>query len=78
MILQLNPTIPVATPKGPGIAHFIIDYGIEHDILWVIFLDNGECWTYPNTQIRAEQNISAGRFTKPTFPEHSSSKNEVK
>lgn len=31
-MLQLNPAIPVITPKGKALAHFMIDYGIEHDI----------------------------------------------
>lgn len=62
MILQLNPQIPVITPKGPAIAHFIINYGIEHDIQWVCFEDkNGECWTWKNPDIRAQKNITQGR-----------------
>lgn len=71
MILQLNPAIPVTTPKGPGLAHFMIDYGIESHIYWVVFLDkNGECWTYANPEIRAHKNITQGRdhvfpFYKP-------------
>lgn len=62
MILQLAPTIPLLTPKGAGLAHFLIDYGEEHDLLWVCFLDeNGECWAFPNPQIRAFTNPSMGR-----------------
>lgn len=62
MILQLQPPIPVTCPKGPGLAHFLIDYGIESHIHWVVFLDkNGECWTYQNPEIRAEKNITQGR-----------------
>lgn len=63
MLLQLNPPIPVITPKGEGLAHVLIDYGIESDLLWTVFLDlNGECWTFSNTQIRACKNITKGRF----------------
>jgi hypothetical protein len=62
MILQLSPCIPVTTPKGKALAHLIIDEGIEHNIKWVCFLDkNGECWTFDNTQIRAQKNITHGR-----------------
>ena len=62
MILQLNPTIPVITPKGRAQAVFVIDYGPEHDLIWVCFLDaNGECWSYRNADIRAEKNITMGR-----------------
>ena len=62
MILQLNPPIPLTTPKGSSIAHFLIDYGPEHDLLWVCFDDEtGECWTWNNALIRAEKNITLGR-----------------
>lgn len=62
MLLQLNPPIPVTTPKGTGLAHIIIDYGPEHNLMWTVFLDsNGECWTFDNKQIRAQKNITMGR-----------------
>jgi len=32
MITQLNPALPIKTPKGPALAHFLIDNGIENDI----------------------------------------------
>lgn len=62
MILQLNPPIPVETPKGSGMAHLVIDYGIEHNLFWVVFIDaTGECWTYINPEIRAQKNVTLGR-----------------
>jgi len=62
MLLQLNPPIPVLTPKGKGLAHVIIDYGAEHDLLWIVFQDeSGECWTFSNKEIRGQQNITMGR-----------------
>ncbi len=62
MILQLNPPLPVITPKGLGIAHMVIDYGPEHNLFWVVFLDaTGECWTYSNPDIRAQKNITLKR-----------------
>lgn len=62
MILQLNPPLPVTTPKGPGMAHMVIDYGLEHNLFWVVFIDaTGECWTYTNPEIRAQKNITLGR-----------------
>jgi hypothetical protein len=61
-MLQLNPPIPVNTPKGKGWAHVLIDYSQEHDLLWVVFLDEtGECWTLPNRDIRIQSNLSLGR-----------------
>jgi hypothetical protein len=67
-ILQLNPSIPVyieshdSCKGGKGIAHAIIDYGIESSLLWVCFLDaSKECWPVDNKYIRAQNNITAGR-----------------
>jgi hypothetical protein len=66
MIIQLNPTIPLITPKGEGIAHFLIDYGIEHDLYWVTFItETQECWTFSNRDIRACKNITIGRKERP-------------
>lgn len=56
--------MPVVTPKGDGIAHMVIDYGPEYNLYWVVFIDStGECWTYPNKDIRAQKNITLGRMT---------------
>jgi hypothetical protein len=61
-MLQLNPPMPVQTPKGEGLAHIVIDYGAEHHLLWVVFLDeSGECWTFSNPDIRAQKNVTMGR-----------------
>jgi hypothetical protein len=64
MILQLNPPLPLICPKGKGLAHMVIDYGPESDLMWVIFLNNGEIWTYGNPQVRAQENITFGRIVK--------------
>jgi hypothetical protein len=61
MITQLNPPIPVVTPDGKGMAHIVIDYGVEHDLLWIVFQSNGECWSWRNQDIRAQSNITIGR-----------------
>ena len=61
MMLQLDPPLPLVTPKGKALAHFLIDYGAEHDLLWVCFQEDGECWTWRNQDIRAESNITFGR-----------------
>lgn len=63
MILQLNPSIPVETPKGKGLAQLVIDYGPEFDLIWVVFLDiSGQCWSFNNKDIRAQMNITMGRL----------------
>ena len=59
MMLQLKPTIWMTTPKGVGLAHFVIDYGEEHDLLWVVADDaTGQIWTWPNTDVCLIKNIS--------------------
>ena len=62
MILQLNPPIPLLTPKGPGYCHFIIDDSQEHHLRWVVFIDaTGESWTFENPDIRLDHNLTFGR-----------------
>jgi len=59
VIIQLDPTIPLETPQGKAKAHFLIDYGQEHHLLWVCFQDDtGECWSWTNGQVRLQENIS--------------------
>src|ERR1017187_2860803 len=63
VMFQLNPSIPVVTADGKGEAIGWIDYGKDDELLWIVFLQkNGECWIYPNPQIRACPNITAGRL----------------
>lgn len=62
MMLQLNPPIPLETPKGRGYAHFVIDYSQEHNLIWVVFIDEtGECWNFENKEIRLQANFTFGR-----------------
>lgn len=66
MITQLNPPLPLETPKGAGLAHFLIDYGPEADLVWVVFMDkDGACWSVPNPEVRMSLNWTMGR-RKPT------------
>ena len=68
MILQLNPPLPMETPKGKGWAHFLIDYSQEHDLIWVVFLNKGgECWSFPNSDIRMTLNFSLGRYNSESL-----------
>ena len=67
-MLQLNPQIPVITPKGLGWAFFVIDRSQEHDLEWVVFLDNnGECWTFKNSDIRIQKNYTLHRNNSSGF-----------
>ena len=62
MIIQLNPQIPLITPKGSGQAILVIDYSEEHDLKWVVIQDDsGEIWAWPNNQVRGHKNITMGR-----------------
>ena len=77
MITQLNPPLPLETPKGSGLAHFVIDYGPEADLIWVVFMDkDGECWSVPNPDVRMSFNWTMGRrrpatetLSPPTAPD---------
>jgi hypothetical protein len=62
-LTQLDPPIPLhVVGRGPGLAHLVIDYGPEHHLLWVIFLDaDGSCWTVRNPEIRGQWNVTMGR-----------------
>jgi hypothetical protein len=53
--------MPVVTPKGKGMAQVLVDYGPDFDLIWVVFQDDGECWSWRNQDIRAEKNITFGR-----------------
>lgn len=62
MITQLHPPLPLETPKGSGLAHFVIDYGPEADLNWVVFMDkDGACWSVPNPDVRMSFNWTMGR-----------------
>lgn len=64
-LLQLNPPIPLNTPKGQGMAWLVIDYGPEHNLMWTVAIDaTGEIWTFSNSEVRAQKNISLGRIVE--------------
>jgi hypothetical protein len=70
MLTQLNPPLPMKTPKGDGLAHFVIDYGPESHLMWVVFMNaDGACWTVPNPEVRMAPNWSMGRRAKPAAAE---------
>lgn len=65
---QLTTQLPVAiNGKGKGMAFAVIDYGPEHDLIWVTALDaSGEIWCAPNPLVRMRENWTIGR----TSPEN--------
>ena len=65
-MLQLNPPIPMYIPEQDieGWAHFIIDYGPESYVYFVILTDKGEWWTYDNTKVKGCINKTMNRYEK--------------
>jgi hypothetical protein len=62
VILRLDPPLPLSTPKGPALAYFLIDYGLDYDLMFVCFIDaTRECWTFRSPEIRAVENLTMGR-----------------
>jgi hypothetical protein len=60
---QLNPAIPVTViGKGDGYAVAVIDYGQEHNLIWVTALnESAEIWCAPNPLVRMKGNWTMGR-----------------
>ena len=68
MMLQLDPTIPMMTPRGSGYALFVVDYSQEHHLMWVVALDDGgEIWMFENPEIRVQSNFTLGRRPDRAF-----------
>lgn len=63
MFTQLNPTLPLhVLDRGDGYAVGVIDYGQEHNLIWVTVLnDSGEIWCAPNHLVRFGKNWTMGR-----------------
>jgi hypothetical protein len=69
-MLRLNPPIPLSIRLVDGkwhkaMGHVLIDYGYEHDIMFVCFVDETrECWTVTPKDARSQDNITAGRLPR--------------
>lgn len=49
--------------KGNGYAIAMIDYSQEHNIMFVVAIDEtGEIWTIENSKVRMQKNITLGRI----------------
>ncbi|MBN8817710.1 MAG: hypothetical protein ABS86_06375 [Sphingobium sp. SCN 64-10] len=64
---QLDPPMPVhVLEKGKGLAFGLIDYGPEHNLIWVTAIDEtGEIWCAPNPKVRMQPNWTMGRPRPP-------------
>ena len=62
-LTQLDPPIPVhVLDKGAGFAVAVIDYGQEHNLIWVTAInETGEIWCAPNPRVRMQANWTMGR-----------------
>lgn len=60
---QLQSPIPLfVLGKGKGMAMAVIDYGPEHNLIWVTAIDDtGEIWCAPNSLVRMQANWTSGR-----------------
>lgn len=67
MFTQLNPPLPVfVVGRGKGSAIAVIDYGQEHNLIWVTAIDaTGEIWCAPNPSVRMQSNWTMGRQVTP-------------
>ncbi len=63
MFTQLDPPIPLhVLGKGDGYALGVIDYGQEHNLIWVTAISkSGEIWCAPNPEVRMQTNWTMGR-----------------
>ncbi len=66
---QLVSSIPLfVIGKGKGTAFGVIDYGPEHNLIWVTAIDEtGEIWCAPNAKVRMRGNWSMGRDEPPAM-----------
>ena len=57
-IKRLDPIIWVETPLGDADAEFLIEIGDEHHLQWICWIhETGECWTFPNHEVRKATNV---------------------
>ena len=63
---QLDPPLPVhVIDKGAGYAFAVIDYGQEHNLIWVTAInDTGEIWCAPNPRVRLQANWTMGAHAR--------------
>jgi hypothetical protein len=58
--------MPLVTPHGDALAHWRLERGIEmptsYECLIITGPHAGEIWEFPQTVLRAQTNITAGRL----------------
>ncbi|MBB5280249.1 hypothetical protein [Pacificimonas flava] len=65
---RLDPPLPIhVLERGDGLAFGVIDYGAEHNLIWVTAIDaTGEIWCAPNPKVRMQKNWTMGRGAPAT------------
>ena len=62
MILEVQQSIQVDTPKGRGRIWLVTEYGSEIEKVFTVILDDtGEIWEFTNKEVRATSNVTMGR-----------------
>jgi len=76
---QLDPPMPIhVLEKGNGLAIGLIDYGPEHDLIWVTAIDEScEIWCAPNPKVRMLPNWTMGR-KHPAEPDSADTRADLK
>jgi hypothetical protein len=60
-VIQLNPPIPMETPKGKAWAFVMINPSQEHHLQWVCMIcETREIWVFQNPQVKIEPNFTMG------------------
>lgn len=68
-MLELKKVLTMVTPLGEAEAHFVIDGGRD-GLEWVCFQrDTGECWIWPNRQIRLHPSLTEYRYQNSAIHE---------
>jgi hypothetical protein len=62
MILEVEQSLQVDTPKGRGRIWLVTEYGSEIEKVFTVILDaTGEIWEFTNRDVVATSNVTMGR-----------------
>ena len=62
IVLEVQQSLQVNTPKGRGRVWLVTDYGSEIEKLFTVILDESvEIWEFTNKDVTATSNVTMGR-----------------
>jgi hypothetical protein len=65
VIHEVQQVLWVETPHGDGVVLFIMDYGVQHNTIWIVSLESDGCIKhYDSSQIKVCQNYTLNLNTK--------------